>query len=371
MIGVAFSGIRVGLVGPVPPPAGGMAMQTAQLAELLRGAGAAVEVVASNAAYRPTWVARWPGLRAFFRLVPYLFALWRTAGRSDLIHMMANSGWSWHLFAAPAIWIGRLRGVPVIVNYRGGEAADFLVRHAGLVRFSMRRASMLVVPSAFLQEVFSRYHMCSHVLPNVVDLVLFRPSGDKPPAEPHLLVARNLEPLYDNASALRAFSRVRQRWPKATLTIAGTGPQANELHQLAAELGVSDAVHFVGRVERQAMATLLRRTSVALNPSLADNMPNSVLEALASGVPVVSTDVGGVPYMVEHARTALLVAPRDDKAMCDAVIRLLDDPALAQRLASAGLQAARRHGWDQIAPKLASLYRGALDQRLHGATSHV
>ena len=98
-----FSALRVLLVGPLPPPAGGMANQTRQLAELLRAEGAQVEVVQVNAPYRPAWAERLKGVRALFRLLPYLLHLWRGCGRADVVHVMANSGWSWHLFAAPAV----------------------------------------------------------------------------------------------------------------------------------------------------------------------------------------------------------------------------------------------------------------------------
>ncbi|HEX7983117.1 MAG TPA: capsular biosynthesis protein, partial [Duganella sp.] len=132
-------GLRIALVGPLPPPAGGIANQTVQLAALLRAAGAEVELVRVNPPW-PSWIAPVRGARAVARLAPYLWRLWRASGRAELLHVMANSGWSWHLFAAPAIWIGRLRGKGVVVNYRGGEARAFLARGAGLVRFSLRRA---------------------------------------------------------------------------------------------------------------------------------------------------------------------------------------------------------------------------------------
>ena len=149
---MSFTGIHVALVGPLPPPAGGMANQTRQLAELLSAAQAQVTVVQTNAAYRPEWAGRVPVLRAVFRLLPYLWAVWSAAGRSNVMHIMANSGWSWHLFAAPAIWLAWLRGVPVIVNYRGGEAAEFLSRAQTQVQWSMRRTARLVVPSAFCKR---------------------------------------------------------------------------------------------------------------------------------------------------------------------------------------------------------------------------
>src|SRR5438093_11601386 len=144
-------------MGPLPHPAGGMANQTRQLAELLQREGATVLVIQVNAPYRPAWIANVFGVRAACRLLPYLAALWRAASRVQIFHVMANSGWSWHLFAAPAIWIGRLRGISVVVNYRGGEAEAFLARSSALVRRTMRCASVMVVPSGFLREIFDRY----------------------------------------------------------------------------------------------------------------------------------------------------------------------------------------------------------------------
>ena len=78
-----------------------MANQTRQLGELLRGEGIVVELVQVNAPYRPHWIAGFRGIRAISRLLPYLARLWHEAGRVQLFHVMANSGWSWHLFAAP------------------------------------------------------------------------------------------------------------------------------------------------------------------------------------------------------------------------------------------------------------------------------
>ncbi|MEJ6008006.1 glycosyltransferase family 4 protein [Paucibacter sp. AS339] len=358
-----FVGLRVALVGPLPPPAGGMANQTHQLAELLRGEGAYVDLVQTNAAYRPTWISQVPGLRAFFRLLPYLLNLWRAAGRNQLLHVMANSGWSWHLFAAPAIWIGFLKGKPVLVNYRGGEAGSFLERQSGVVRFSLRRASSLLVPSGFLEAIFAQHGFTSTVLPNVVDLQRFYPTeNSENPAtnELRLLVARNLELLYDNATAIRAFARIREAYPNATLTVAGSGPEKGNLMLLAEQLGIGQAVRFTGRLDREAMANEYRLSAISINPSLADNMPNSVLESLASGVPIVTTNVGGVPYLVKDGTTALFVPINDDQAMAEALLRLLKDVPLCKRLREEGLAEVRRYTWAKIGPQLAESYRLAL-----------
>jgi phenylacetate-CoA ligase len=364
---MSLSGLHIALVGPLPPPSGGMANQTRQLGELLAAGGAVVTVVPVNAPYWPAWVARVLLLRALLRLMPYLAALWRVMGHVDLVHVMANSGWSWHLFAAPAIWIAHWRGIPVVVNYRGGEAENFLRRSARLVRFTVRRSSALLVPSGFLLEVFARFGMPAEIVPNIVDLDRFPPREAARADSAHLLVARNLEPLYDNETAIRAFALVREDFPGARLTIAGSGPLEQQLRGFVLEQGLGDVVSFAGRLERDAMAAMYRSADLVLNPSLADNMPNSILEAWSSGVPVVSTNVGGIPYLAQDGVNASLVAPGDPVAMARACILLLSDPATWRQRAQAGLQEARRYTWLSVRPVLQDVYRRAMHRPLPGS----
>lgn len=361
--------LKIALIGPLPPPSGGMANQTRQLAGLLEQEGISVELVQVNAPYRPRWVGHIKGLRAVFRLLPYLSHLWRAAGRTDLFHVMANSGWSWHLFAAPAVWVAKLRGKAVVVNYRGGEADDFFTRAIAQVQPTLRRVDMIIVPSAFLEKVFANRDFITRIVPNIVDLSRFMPdhSRKRNLAAPHIVVARNLEPLYDNTTALKAFRIVREAIPGARLTIAGSGPERAQLEAMATELGVADAVVFAGRIDNEHMPTLYREAELALNPSLADNMPISILEALASGVPVVSTNVGGVPFLVEDEKTALLVPPRNPERMAEAVLRVLRDESLRERMVQAGLDHARRFAWESVRGELFLAYEMALD----GATLAV
>ncbi len=359
---IGFVDLRIALVGPLPPPAGGMANQTRQLAELLRAAGGVVEIVQTNVPYRPAWIGRVPMLRAAARLLPYTAHLWRAAGRNQLFHVMANSGWSWHLFAMPAIRIAARRGVPVVVNYRGGEAATFLARSHRSVRATIARASAVAVPSGFLRQVFAGYGMVTEIVPNVVDLERFRPAEVPRPRGAHLVVTRNLEAIYDNATAIRALALLRQHVPDASLTIAGSGPEREALQALVGELGLTAAVSFSGRLERDAVAALYREADLVLNPSTVDNTPNSLLEAMASGVPIVSTDVGGVPYIVQDGTTALLVPARDPAAMAAAARRLLENPTFADRLVEAGLAEVRQYTWQEVSRVLANAYLRARER---------
>lgn len=351
--------LRVLLVGPVPPPNGGMALQTLQLHDCLRAEQISVTLCPVNPPYRPRWVARVPLLRALFRLLPYLLNLRRELSRHDVVHIMANSGWSWHLFAAPALWLAHRAGVPSVLNYRGGLADEFFARSFRQVSKTLRYAGAVIVPTGFLREVFSRYGITADVVPNILDLTQFSGAGQTGTEgqAPHIVVTRNLEALYDNATALKAFAGIRQHYPDARLTLAGEGPERPNLEQLARELQCVDAVNFAGRLPREQIAKLLRNATLLCNPSLADNSPNSLIEAMATGTPIVSTKVGGIPWLVQDEVQALLVPAGDADAMAQAMIKLFRDPELRKRLTAAGRVKAQEFTWPKVRDALLPLYK--------------
>ena len=345
--------MRLGLIGPAPPPNGGMALQTQQLQRLLSAEGVEVEFLATNAPYQPAWIENVRGVRALFRLLPYLWRVWRLAARVDVVHLMANSGWSWQLFAAPVLWLGWLRGVPVIVNYRGGEAREYLAASHRWVKPSLSRAASLAVPSGFLQQVFGEHGVQAQVIPNIIDLDFFRPAATEPPGDVsvklfRLVITRNLEPIYGLETAIRAMALVREELPNIRLEIAGSGPQREALQELIASLDLAAHVVLLGRLERDEVLSLYQRSDAMLNPTTVDNMPNSVLESMACGLPVISTNVGGVPFIVRDGESALLIEPNDPRAMADAVLRLARDLALRAHLRDTGLQEVTSYSWPKV-----------------------
>jgi glycosyltransferase involved in cell wall biosynthesis len=282
-------------------------------------------------------------------LPPYLYGLWRACARADVVHILANSGWAWHLFVAPAIVVARIHRVPVIVNYHGGNADTFFARAPRYVLAMLAHAALRVMPSPYLQRVFAQYGLTSEVIPNIVDLSRFTPpSGGPRESRAHIVVTRNLEPIYDIATAIRAFARVRQSAPSAHMTIAGSGPEHDRLLALATNLGQDGAIRFVGRLANEEIATLVASATCLLNPSTVDNMPVSILEAFACGVPVVSTCAGGIPDMLEDGVAGLLVPVGDEVAMADAVLRILQNPLLALHFSSVGLLEAKKYCWASV-----------------------
>ncbi len=358
------SRLHIGLIGPLPPPSGGMANQTKQLVELLQQEGITVTLIQTNAPYYPAWVGKLKGLRAIFRLIPYLVRIWISAKNIRLFHVMANSGWSWHLYAVPVIWVAWIRRKPVVINYRGGEAEKFFNQSFFWIRPSLRRTTAILVPSGFLQAIFKKFGFDAVIVPNIINLDRFSRQARVikvwKKREPHIIVTRNLEPIYDITSAIYAFSHIRVNIPAARLTVAGSGPERSMLECLVTDLGLKGSVRFTGRLDNEMISMLYQEADVMINPSLVDNMPISILEALASGVPVVSTDVGGIPFLVTHERNALLVPPARPDAMAEAVLRVLNDPILASRLVDEGLKLAQEYTWPNVRERLLTVYRQIL-----------
>lgn len=274
-----------------------------------------------------------------------------------MVHVFAASYWSFLISPVPAMLAARILGKRVVLNYHSGEADDHLARCSRATHGLMRLADEIVVPSEFLQEVFERHGYHVRVIPNVVDLSLFR-FRERLPLRPRLLSTRNLEPHYGLDMTLRAFSILKGRYPEATLTIAGTGSEEHRLRRLAGRLG-DGSIRFVGRVEPQDMTRLYDAHEIFVNSSLVDNQPLSILEAFAAGTPVVSTAAGGIPVMVRDGETGLLLPRRDPEAMAAAVERLLGDPPLARRIARCALEKATEHAWPRVRDRWAAAYAGA------------
>jgi glycosyltransferase involved in cell wall biosynthesis len=219
----------------------------------------------------------------------------------------------------------------------------------------MRLADAIVAPSAYLVDVFARFGLRARAIHNVVELDRFR-FRERRPIRPVFLVSRLLEPLYNVACVLRAFALIQQRYPDASLTVAADGWLRPQLEALARTLNLRHT-KFIGFVPFEKMPEMYDATDIYLTATNIDNMPSSITECMASGVPVVTTDAGGIPYIVTHEETCLMV-PRDDhEAMAAAAFRLLDDNELASSITRRAREASRTFTWPIVGRQWLQLYR--------------
>jgi L-malate glycosyltransferase len=293
-------------------------------------------------------------LRTVVNELTYLPLLLEGLARADVVHVFSASYSSFLLAPLPAILIAQALGKPVILNYRSGEAPDHLGRSA-LARWALARVDRNIVPSQFLVDVFETFGIKASIIPNIVDLDRFG-FRRRSPLRPRIVSTRNLEPLYNVGCTIRAFRLVQDRWPDAALTLVGGGEQEAELRDLAARLGLRH-VEFTGRVPPERIADHYAANDIYVQTPNIDNMPTSVLEAFASGLPVVSTEAGGVPTILSH-RVHGLLAPLDDHETVAAhVLELLDDPGCAETLTGAAFSRVQSCTWPNVREQWLRVYR--------------
>jgi glycosyltransferase involved in cell wall biosynthesis len=184
-----------------------------------------------------------------------------------------------------------------------------------------------------------------------------------------LLCTRNFEPLYNVACVLRAFARVQAQHPDATLTLVGSGSQDAFLRTLARTLRLRN-VAFVGRVPPSEISRYYADSDIYLQAPSIDNMPLSVLEAFASGLPVVSTNVGGIPSILRDGVDGLLVPHDDHEALAAATMRLLDDPDIARNLATSARATLATYQWPVVRDGWLRAYRGVSPGVARNAAAH-
>jgi glycosyltransferase involved in cell wall biosynthesis len=276
-----------------------------------------------------------------------LTSLVRHLRRQDVVHVFSASYWSFLLAPTPTILIGRMYGKRVILNYRSGHAENHLTRFKRTALPVFRRASHIVVPSGYLVDVFAKFGLTAEAIGNFVDLDDI-PYRRRRNLQPVFLANRNFGRHYNVACALRAFALIQRERPEAKLIVAGDGEQRSMLHELARELGLRN-VEFLGQVPPERMPSLYDAVDIYLNSPNVDNMPNSVIESFAAGLPVVTTNAGGIPYIVTHNQTGMLVDCDDHATMARYALQLLDDPDHVERMTDrARNEVLTRYTWQAV-----------------------
>ena len=349
--------VRVLVVAASTDILGGQAVQAVRLIEGLRGEPSlAVEFLPVN----PRLPGALRGLQSikYVRTVTTSLAYWasllRAVRRADVVHAFSASYFSFLLAPVPALAAAKVYGKKAVLNYHSGEAEDHLRRWPLTAAPLARRFDLIAVPSGYLVEVFARFGLPARAVFNHVDAARFR-FRERAPLRPVFLSNRNLEPHYNVGCALRAFAAVQRRHADARLTVAGDGSQRAELERLARELDLRN-VEFVGLVAPERMPELYDAADIFLNASDVDNMPLSIIEAFAAGLPVVTTDAGGIPYVVSDGETGLLAPRGAADALASCALRLLGEADLARRVAAQARAECAKYSWESVRGEWVKLY---------------
>lgn len=299
-------------------------------------------------------------VRTIVTSIAYVLSLLARVFKYDVIHVFSASYLSFVLAPSPAILIGKLYRRKVLLNYHSGEAADHLQRWQRTAIPTIRLVDSIIVPSEYLVRVFADFGLSATAIYNLIDTSRFR-FRERSPLKPLFLSNRNLESHYGVDRVLRAFAIIQERIPDASLTVAGDGSQNSALKTLAHDLKLQNT-QFVGQIAPERIADVYDAADIFLNGSEIDNQPLSILEAFSCGLPVVTTDAGGIPDIVQDQRTGMVVSRGDHVEIANRAITLLENPSLAKQIVERARQECLKYSWQAVRDAWMSAYHGLASQ---------
>jgi len=304
------------------------------------------------------WVKIFTALKAWVRVAILLGKL-----DAPLVHVQtASRGSFWR--KAVVCFMARAAGRPYLVHLHGGGFSRFYEHESGpigrrVIRSTLGHAALVVALSEEWRERLLK--ICPTARVEVLHNAVAIPDAALVPsrhaaAKPTLLFLGHLLPDKGVFDLVKAFAEVARRVPDLRLVLGGVG-QVAAVSALATELGVRERLEVPGWLGPEEKSAALAASTIFLLPSYHEGMPMALLEAMSWGRPVIATPVGGIPQIVTHEANGLLVSPGDVAALTRAITRLLEDPALAERLGNAARTTIERgFSLDDALVRLGSIY---------------
>lgn len=331
--------MKVLLICNYKPRVGGISGQVEILQKMLSTDGHAAEVFSTKA--------------SFIRRLILPFRL-KTKGKDfDVFHIHCCSHWGF-LPAIIGVIVGRKLGKRIVLTYHGGGGESFFNKHPKLVHHFLTRTDTNIVLSGFLAQIFEKHELPYITIPNILE---FDDSHFRlrETLKPNYICTRAHETLYNIPCILRAFKQVQVQRPEATLTLLGDGSEHQNLINLAEELGLQN-VTFTGKVDNNEIYHHLDKADILLSSPTIDNMPVSLLEAMNAGLLVISSNVGGVPYVVKNNHSGLLFKSDNDEELAKKMLWALTNQNVAKTIILQANKDISRYRWENIKEQLYTAY---------------
>lgn len=254
------------------------------------------------------------------------------------------------LWAEYAAFLLRLFGVPYVLTVHGGGLPDFVKRWPRRARHMLKGAAAVTAPSGFLHRELGPLRHDIQLIPNGMEIerYSFRPRG---PAAARLVWIRSFHQIYNPALAVEVVERLLPAHPGLQLTMIGPDRgdgTLDAMRKLIHERELESVIQIIPGVERSRIPQYLDSADIFINTTNVDNTPVSVMEAMASGLCIVSTDAGGLPDLLTHGSDALLSPCGDAEAMARGVDEILRSPELAERLSRSARNKAMASAWENV-----------------------
>lgn len=301
----------------------------------------------------------------FLRLGDTVRSLIAWRKQIDVIVLMVFSGPSFGM-ADIASLLARKLGKPLILWLHGGNLPAFSHQYTKWIQHVYRRGQAIISPSGYLADATRQLGFEVQVIPNLISLDSY-PYRHRSTVQPRLLWMRTFQDIYHPEMAVETLNRLRDEYPQMMLTMAGQEKgRLAAVKALVQQKGLAEQVQFGGFLDMHGKQQAFAEHDIYLNTNRVDNMPVSVVEAAAFGLPIVATEVGGIPHLLKHEETALFVADGDTAGMAAATRRLLSEPGLAGRLSRNGRFLAESCSWPQVKQQWVQLFQAVQAGKSHG-----
>jgi glycosyltransferase involved in cell wall biosynthesis len=259
-------------------------------------------------------------------------------------------------YACSCSLLCRVFDIPYIPILHGGNLPARFQNNPKQAMALVNNAYKTVIPSAYLKQHLAAFNLPRvEVIPNTIDLENYS-FKQRSNLQPNLLWIRAIDGIYNPEMALQTLALVQKEFPEAKLTMVGPYKSISETAWQQTLKKYKLPVQMTGKVTKEEWIALAASHSVFINTTKIDNMPVSVMEAMALGLPVVSTNVGGIPYLIQHEVSGLLVPSNDAPAMAGAVIRLLHSETVTATLTLKARKAIEKYDWKAVTVQWKTLF---------------
>jgi len=246
----------------------------------------------------------------------------------------------------------KIKYIPIL---HGGNLPSRLKNSPKLSALIFKKAVHNISPSAYLKQEFELFGYDNIVhIPNTIQINDY-PFKSKTYASPKLLWVRSFSKIYNPKLAVHVFNEVKKHYPEAMLCMVGPDADGTlkDVKQLADDLNLE--IEFTGKLTKKEWISVSENYNIFINTTNLDNTPVSVIEAMALGLPVVSTNVGGMPFLISDTIDGLLVEPQDARAMVDKILELISDVQLREKLIANARAKSENFAWTAVKPKWDSI----------------
>lgn len=281
------------------------------------------------------------------RIIHMIYMTLKSARKVDYVLIDTYSTQNFW-FALVISQLCRVLNLKYITKLHGGNLPIRLQKSPFFCKLIFDNAYKISAPSDYLKKAFIDFGFKEiHFIPNTIEIEMY-PFSKRTITSPKLLWVRSFSTIYNPKMAITVLSELKKEFPNATLCMVGPDKEhiVEECKSYATNLNVD--VTFTGKLSKEEWVALSKSQSVFINTTHFDNTPVSVIEAMALGLPVVSTNVGGIPFLLEHNKNALLVDDNDVEAMVDAIKLLISDVNLSTTIAQNARNYVEDFDWEKV-----------------------